>query len=149
MKSHPEMKKILFTREFHPGMKRVEFHTGMKFDLKENLPLSMMKTYNKISCFFSIIEIRSLMCKKHWTIKSKMHKMAGFNKKNNLLVSTPPTSLSVLLLLLKLNLVNLCKAVNHKCYTSAWVLKPATLLKKDSGAGVFLWISSNFQEYIF
>ena len=29
MKSHPEMKKFLFTREFHPGMKRVEFHPGM------------------------------------------------------------------------------------------------------------------------
>ena len=40
------MKKILFTREFHPGMKRVEFHPGMKFNLKENLPLSR-KTYNK------------------------------------------------------------------------------------------------------
>ena len=37
MKSHPGMKKILFTREFHPGM---------KFNLKENLPLRMMKTYN-------------------------------------------------------------------------------------------------------
>ena len=45
-KPHPGMKKILFTREFHPGMKRVEFHPGMKFNLKENLPLSM-KTYNK------------------------------------------------------------------------------------------------------
>ena len=41
------MKKFLFTREFHPGMKRVEFHPRMKFNLKENLPLSM-KTYNKI-----------------------------------------------------------------------------------------------------
>ena len=78
-----------------------------------------------------------------------MHKMAAFNKKKYLLVSTLSTSLSILLLLLKLNLVNLCKAVNHKCYISAWVLKPATLLKKDSGTGVFLWISSNFQEYIF
>ena len=46
-KSHPGMKKFLFTREFHSGMKRVEFHPGMKFNLKENLPLSM-KTYNKI-----------------------------------------------------------------------------------------------------
>ena len=27
------MKKILFTREFHSGMKRVEFHPGMKFNL--------------------------------------------------------------------------------------------------------------------
>ena len=35
MKSHPGMKKFLFTREFH---------SGMKFNLKENLPLSMMKT---------------------------------------------------------------------------------------------------------
>ena len=26
------MKKILFTREFHSGMKRVEFHPGMKFN---------------------------------------------------------------------------------------------------------------------
>ena len=56
------MKKFLFTREFHPGMKRVEFHPGMKFNLKENLPLSMMKTYNKNSHFFSIIEIRGLIC---------------------------------------------------------------------------------------
>ena len=46
MKSHPGMQKFLFTREFHLGMKRIEFHTGMKFNLKENLPLSM-KTYNK------------------------------------------------------------------------------------------------------
>ena len=43
----PRMKKVLFTREFHPGMKRVEFHPWMKFYLKENLPLSM-KTYNEI-----------------------------------------------------------------------------------------------------
>ena len=35
------MKKFLFKREFHPGMKRVEFHSGMKFNLKENLSLSM------------------------------------------------------------------------------------------------------------
>ena len=47
MKSPPAMKKFLFTRGFDPGMKRVEFHTGMKFNLKENLPLSM-KTYHKI-----------------------------------------------------------------------------------------------------
>ena len=37
----PGMKKFLFTREFHPAMKQVEFHPGMKFNLKENLPLSM------------------------------------------------------------------------------------------------------------
>ena len=64
--TRPGVKKILFTREFHPGMKRVEFHPGMKFNLKENLPLSMMKTF-KISVeikflIFSIIEIRSLIC---------------------------------------------------------------------------------------
>ena len=59
-KSHPGMKKFLITREFHTGMKHVEFHRGMKFNLKENLPLSM-KTY-KIYHFFSIIEIRSLIC---------------------------------------------------------------------------------------
>ena len=40
----PGMKKFLFTSEFNPGMKRVEFLPGMKFNLKENLPLSMMKT---------------------------------------------------------------------------------------------------------
>ena len=119
MKSHPWMKKILFTREFHPGM---------KFSLKENLPLSM-KTYNKISHFFSIIEIRSLICKKHQTIKSKMHKMGSFNKKKYLPVSKLSTS-SILLLLLKLNLVNLYKTVNQKYYTCAWCLRPATLFKK-------------------
>ena len=35
-KSHPGMKKFQFAREFHPRMKRVECHLGMKFDLKEN-----------------------------------------------------------------------------------------------------------------
>ena len=54
----PGMKKFIFTREFHPGIKRVEFHPGIKFNLKENLPLSMMKNLS----FFSIIEIRSLIC---------------------------------------------------------------------------------------
>ena len=39
--TRPGMKKFLFTREFHPGMKRVEFHLEMKFNLKENLPLSI------------------------------------------------------------------------------------------------------------
>ena len=47
MKCHPGIKKFLFTREFHHGMKRGAFHSGMKFNLKENLPLSM-KTYNNI-----------------------------------------------------------------------------------------------------
>ena len=42
--TRPEMKKLLFTREFHPGMKRVEFHPRMKFNSTENLPLSMIKT---------------------------------------------------------------------------------------------------------
>ena len=36
MKSHPGMKKYLFTREFRPRMKRAELHAGMKFILKEN-----------------------------------------------------------------------------------------------------------------
>ena len=44
--TRPGMKKFLFTHEFHAGMKRVEFHPGMKFNLKENLPLRM-KTYNE------------------------------------------------------------------------------------------------------
>ena len=42
--TRPSMKKFLFTGEFHPGM---------KFNLKENLPLSM-KTYNK-TYHFSLI----------------------------------------------------------------------------------------------
>ena len=46
-KSHPGLKKFLFIREFHPWIKRVEFHLEIKFNLKENLPLSM-KTHNKI-----------------------------------------------------------------------------------------------------
>ena len=29
------MKKFLFTREFHPRMKPVEFHPGIKFNLKK------------------------------------------------------------------------------------------------------------------
>ena len=56
MKSHPGMKKYLFTRDFHLGVKRVEFYPRMKFNLKENLPLSMMKTYNKISHFSQLLK---------------------------------------------------------------------------------------------
>ena len=59
MKSYPGMKKFLFIREFHPGMKRVEFHLGMKFNLKEDLPLSMMKTCNKISHFSQFLKLEA------------------------------------------------------------------------------------------
>ena len=33
----PGMKKFLCTHEFYPGMKQLEFHPRMKFNLKENL----------------------------------------------------------------------------------------------------------------
>ena len=33
-----------------------EFHVGMKSDLKESLPLSMMKTYNKIFHFSQLLK---------------------------------------------------------------------------------------------
>ena len=46
MKSHPGVKKILFTPNFHSGMKRVEFHPGMKYNLKENLPECENRIYN-------------------------------------------------------------------------------------------------------
>ena len=46
-KSHPGMKKFMFTCEFHPGMEGTEFHPEMKFNLKENLTLGM-KTYKKM-----------------------------------------------------------------------------------------------------
>ena len=45
-----------------------------------------------------------------------MHKMAAFNKKKYLLVSTLSMS-SILVLLLKLNRVNLYKKVNQKYHT--------------------------------
>ena len=53
-KTRPGMKTILFIREFHPRIKRAEFHPGMKFNLKmkENLQLSM-KTYDKIFIFYA------------------------------------------------------------------------------------------------
>ena len=47
-KFYPGIKKFLFTTEFHPGMKRVESHPGMKFNLNENLLLST-KTYRNLS----------------------------------------------------------------------------------------------------
>ena len=58
--THSGMKKSLFTREFHPRMKRFEFHHEIKFSLKENLQLNM-KTYNKIYLFFSVIERITLL----------------------------------------------------------------------------------------
>ena len=61
--TRPEMKKFLFTLEFHPRMKRVEFHPGMKFNLKENLPLSMMKTYK-------IFHFSRLLTSEAWYVKN-------------------------------------------------------------------------------
>ena len=55
------VKKIMFTRKFYPEMKQVNFHPWIKFNLKENLSLSM-KTYYKIYHFFSIIQIKGLKC---------------------------------------------------------------------------------------
>ena len=52
IKSHPGMKNFLFPREFHHRMKRVELHSGMKFHLKKNLPLSM-KTLIKFIIFLN------------------------------------------------------------------------------------------------
>ena len=54
--TRPGMKKFLFTREFHPGMKRVELHPRMKFNLKENLSLRMMTTSNKTSHFSQLLK---------------------------------------------------------------------------------------------
>ena len=50
----PGMKKILFACQFHPAIRQVEFHPGMKFSLKQNLLLST-KTYNKIYHFFFLV----------------------------------------------------------------------------------------------
>ena len=60
MKSHPGMIKFLFTREFHPMMKRVEFHPGMKFNLKENFPLSM-KTYKNLSFYLNMLKHQTII----------------------------------------------------------------------------------------
>ena len=57
-----------------------------------------------------------------------MHKMAVFNKKKYLLASTLSTSLSILLLLLKLNLVNMYTTVNQK-YNIMILLQEAILLE--------------------
>ena len=75
--------------------------------------------------------------------------MAAFSKKKYLLVSTLSTSLSILLLLLKLNLVNLYKTVNQKYSTCAWGLEPATLLKKRLWHRCFPVNSANFSGHAF
>ena len=64
IKSHPWMKKFMFTCGFHPGMKLVEFPNGMKFNSKENLPLCIMKTYNKMSHFSQLLKSEA------WYVKS-------------------------------------------------------------------------------
>ena len=73
------MKKILLTREFHPGIKWVEFHHGMKFNLKEKLPLSMMKTYNKISHFCQSLKSDAWYVKNIRRIKARYIKWLRLN----------------------------------------------------------------------
>ena len=46
--TRPVMKKFLFTSEFHSGMKRVEIHPGMKFNLKGNLLLCMFIIFSQL-----------------------------------------------------------------------------------------------------
>ena len=57
--SHPGMKKFLFTCQFHPGRKRVEFHPGMNLNLNKNFPFSM-KRYKK-NYYFA------------WYVKTSVH----------------------------------------------------------------------------
>ena len=54
------MKKFLFTRKFQLGWKRVDFHSEMKFNLKENPQLSM-KTYDKTYHFNFVHHFRLLI----------------------------------------------------------------------------------------
>ena len=35
--TRPRIKKLLFTHEFHLGIKQAEFHSGMKLCLRKNL----------------------------------------------------------------------------------------------------------------
>ena len=88
MKSHPGIKKIMFTREFHPGVNQVEFHPRMKFSLTENLLLNT-ETYNMMYHF-------SHLLKRYFCTKIKIHKMAAFNDVENIFLST---LLSILLLI--------------------------------------------------
>ena len=69
-----------------------------------------------------------------------MHKMAVFNKEKYLLASTLSTSLSILLLLLKLNLVNMYKTVNQK-YNIMILLQEAILLE------ILLWPDTEELEW--
>ena len=70
MKSHPGMKNFLFTREFHPGM---------KFNLKENLPLNMMKAYNKISNFSQLLKSEAWYVKNIRRLKASCIKWLRLN----------------------------------------------------------------------
>ena len=70
MKSHLGMKKFLFTREFHPGM---------KFNLKENFLLSMMKTYNKISHFSQLLISEAQYVKNIRRLKARCIKWLRLN----------------------------------------------------------------------
>ena len=44
---------------------------------------------------------------------------------------------------------NMCVRASFLIKLQAWGFSPATLLKRDSGTGVFLWILRNFWEHLF
>ena len=64
------MKKFMFTREFHPRM---------KFSLKENLPLSMMEKYNKISHFSQLLKSEAYYVKNIRRLKARSIKWLRLN----------------------------------------------------------------------
>ena len=67
--TRPRMKILLFTREFHPRM---------KFNLKENLSLSMMKTY-KISHFSQLLKSEAWYVKNIRRLKARCIKWLRLN----------------------------------------------------------------------
>ena len=60
-------------------MKWVEFHHGMKFNLKEKIPLSMMKTYNKISHFCQSLKSEAWYVKNIRRFKARYIKWLRLN----------------------------------------------------------------------
>ena len=55
----------------------------------------------------------------------------------------------VFLEILQNSLENTCAKVSFLIQLQAWDPRPTTLLKKDSGTGVFHWILWNFWEHLF
>ena len=79
LRNLPCLENVLVARLLMYVTLQVEFHPGIKSNLKENLPLSMMKIYNEISHFSQLLKSEASYVKNIRQLKARCIKRLRLN----------------------------------------------------------------------